>query len=475
MAIFRLALLALILATPSCSLFQGSMGFVEEAGPTMSEPELRERLLSFADTFSRTIQGAADDVSAGASDQASRKAILLWKMVVIEECRQAATLDDPRAAFADCWTLAVQLRRYFDDAADESSPQWMDERSRALALAASRKAEEDIREIGAAWLSSEDMGVVENEIEQYAIDNPIIGRFGRRSYERPSQGGREFPSMERVVKAPLSPFNVVGGIDRAAEAMHELSTVGGRFTGVVDQLPESARWEFQLAMYDLEARPTVVEVVDSMTDLAGSSRVIAQAADDFPADIQAALSSSLTEVGPAAEALRGTAEVFERTVTTTRDLATDLDGTLARAEGVVTAADRASGSFGRAGESWQGVFRAIEELKGPDEEPAPSPQGAEGAKDDNGFDVTEYGDAADRIGAAAVEIKAGIADLQAFLDGLDTSEVTDAVDTTTETTLNRTSEHAVRIVDHIARRAVQLLGVVFVLGLVFTFLVRRRG
>lgn len=475
MSIVRLALLVTVLAAPSCSLFEGTIGLVDEVAPTMTEPQLRERLSSFADGFSRTIQGAADDVSASTSDQASRKAILLWKMNVIAECREAATRDDPRAALSDCWTLCVQLRRYFDAAAKESNPQWMDEPSRLLALDASRKVEQDIREIAVAWLGSKNTRAAGEQIEQFASDNPISGRFGRRSYDRPSHAGNEFPSIENIVKATLSPFNVVGGIDRTAGAVHELSVVGDRFTSVVDQLPESTRWEMQLAMYDFEARPTVVALRQSMSDLAESSQVMAQAARDLPDELGAVVTSTAGDVGTAAESLRETADAFERTVVATRGLAADLDGTLARTEEVIAAADRASGSFGRAGESWEGVFRAIEDLTGEDDPAASAPdvEASHGETEDDGFDVTEYGEAADRINAAAVELRAGIAELGAFIHGLDVDEVTRAVDATTGTALDRTSAEAVVLVDHVTKRAVQLLVLVFVLGLVFTLVTRR--
>ncbi len=462
------ATFVLALAASGCSLFEGDPDLFTGAATSMTEGELRSRIDTFADRFARSMQGAADEVAFLTEDPTVRREALLWKMNVIGECREAAGRPDPRGALSDCWTLCAQLERYFAGGAEERHAFWGQQGALDVALRATEEMGSDVEEIALHWLGRERFERASAQIDAFAAANPMSGRFGRRSYDRPAAAGREFPRVDAIVSAGLAPFNVVGGIDRTAESIREFSDVADRFTKVVEGLPERSRWEAQLALYDFEERPTVIATRRAAEELSASANVLAETARALPEELRGTLAGSFDDVEATSRSLRETAAAVDRTATTARGLVADVETALERSERVVRAAEAASESVARAGAAWEGTIRAVDELRG-DERPE---------SESSGGDASEYapealGDAADRIGAAAAELRAGLVELRALLDESDVERVTAAVDASTEAALRRTTEHAVDLVDHATKRAAQLAGLVFGLALAFLLVTRR--
>jgi hypothetical protein len=325
---------------------------------------LQEELSFFASSFGASVTTAGDDISASSSDRRIRRNALIWRLNTLPVAQRAAFAEDPRGAYVRCLLLAIVQRRYLSDG--DGKALFGDQQS--LAIEAAQRIEQDALAIGERFLTQAELKRVQTEVNDLAVKFPMQGR--EFSVQRVVAGSRQLQQSDvftSVLNIPLSPFRALEGVDSGAQAIREFNVTARRFTDIAAQLPVQLRGELELLLYDVEDRDTVVQGLKAFQSMADSADRASAVVEELPEELRANLEgadSSLARIQDAAKELRGLAEPL----------------------------DAASGKLRDASIAWREVIgsRAEREAK-PD--------------DGRGFDVNDYGRAADSIGAAALQLR----------------------------------------------------------------------
>lgn len=335
---------------------------------SMTLEGLGQELAYQATSFAAWVSTAADDIQDKTESRRIRRNALLWRLRIIPIAQRAAYADDPRVGYIRSLQIAVLQRRYFEsgDGRDLFGPQ------QSIALDAAKRLEQQAVGIGERFLKKSELQRVVDEVNSNAEKYPIQGR--EFSFQRAISGTlqlQESDLISSVLSIPLAPFRALEGVDSGAQAIREFNVTARRFTDVAAQLPEQVRGELELFMYDFEDRETVEKSLAAFQSLSASadraSHTIAELPDDLRETLRASMEDSKSAVAQLSDA-----------VDKLRQLMGPLDD---------TAKNLREGSV-----AWREVIGSWEQRNS---DPTPG----------RPFDIREWGDTANSIGNAALELR----------------------------------------------------------------------
>jgi hypothetical protein len=91
-------------------VFKNIQGIRAGARPEVLRSSLTEYLIQ----FSASVEQTADRIACGTEDACIRRSALLWKLNAIPAMRQACFRQEPLGGVLDAWTLAAQMKAFFD-------------------------------------------------------------------------------------------------------------------------------------------------------------------------------------------------------------------------------------------------------------------------------------------------------------------------------------------------------------------------
>ncbi|MGH7149580.1 MAG: hypothetical protein ACREIU_02720, partial [Planctomycetota bacterium] len=317
-----------------------------------------------------------------------------------------------------------------------------------LAVAAAEALEADIDRLASSLLASEHLDRAREEIRRFVLEHPLRAGLAEQVV-LPSEDTRGSP-IYGLLRAPLSAINPFGGIDEGAQAIREFTKVASAFTQVVKDLPESVSWRMELLLLDLEGGEGVRSLDRSAATLAASAASLAESARRLPEDVQRVLSTTLQDVETRATALRETLREARGTVDSA-------NAAILGAKELAAAVEEAGRALERTGVA--GERMAIALGLGPP--PAGSaellPATPSGEKEEGGgFDPKEFGDAADRLTHAALEVQNLVREVKALGGSKEMEATVSGVNAISRTT-----------VDHLAGRGLQLIGAALLAALIY--------
>lgn len=355
-------LLALLPLLPGCSGFRWPFFRNDDLDQAFTEEDLSSEITSYVTRFSAQVTNAADDIREGAPDRATRRRALLWQLNMPPVIEQVASENAPRFAYFACLLITTAQRNYLTGG--EGKDLFGDQQH--VAIDTATYLLEDILAVGARFLSQRQLGEVSARADQLAQEFPIQGRdFSVQRIPRTVVRQEATSSLGWFIALPLAPFRALEGVDSGADAIHDFNRTAQQFAQIAARLPERLRGQMELLLYDFEDRETVQRSSEAVERMAASAELLSQTAARLPDDLRKALLES-----------QGSVDAVGRVVTDAQTLA----GPVADA---ATQLEQASAH-------WLTIL-------GPND-PAPNP-------DKRPFDVTEWRDAAQSIGAAAAELR----------------------------------------------------------------------
>ena len=310
------------------------------AGP-ISKEELREALDIFKDVLRDTIDQTSIELDERISTSKTRKTNLLWRARVIHAFYTMLEKEDPVAAFVEAWALSVRLTQYLEEG--EGGELYGEHQK--VAINTARKLEIEIENIGRMFLDKETFAETQKRVEDFATANPVRGTYSNLLVFATKVNKDQSNPFTNVLSIPMSPFRALEGVDRGAAAINEFRITADQFSDVVKGLPESARWQLLLLLYDMEETDIAKSLLDSTSKFAESSSRIAGSVEKLPeefreqtsllidqidakqSNIQATLGKTeetIVALEQTAESISEAARAFESTVNTTGQLIKDL-------------------------------------------------------------------------------------------------------------------------------------------------------
>jgi len=263
MVLFVLLLVVTALATTGCIKTPTKSAMMTDAQDLqdMTTAELRLKVHAFAGRFEKTVEGAADIILEKTDDPAIRRNALKWKLYAIPEIQKAAFHYDPLAGLIDVGALCGQMRQFFEPGGggEEMFGEWQ-----YVAIEASRRLESEIWVLAESITKSGDVSRFRGTVAEWVAENPIDDVLMVRQSTRAL-------SAKLAAVAGTGAGAMIGGITDT------VSDLSDRLTIYAASVPNQARWQAQLLVYDMldEAEleslgPTTESLADSIDRIAST-------------------------------------------------------------------------------------------------------------------------------------------------------------------------------------------------------------
>ena len=245
----------------------------ERAGSgSMSAAELRTRVYEAAERLGGTLEIAADEIRSKSSDPAVRRRALLWKADGILALYAAAFRPDPFVGALDLWVLVEQMHLYLADGDGKT----FFGAEQPTAQAAARQMLALCDEVGTSVASSpESLDRWRSEVQKFARDHPIQGRFSSRSTAASELA--KFLDQEKG-----------GALAAVGAATETLSDITLRLDSYSTLMPKEIRWQGELLAGDVIGRENLRSTLDDIDALGGAGRRIDEALSNLPGTARAA-------------------------------------------------------------------------------------------------------------------------------------------------------------------------------------------
>jgi len=409
---------------------------------TISEEELRDALDNIKDVLRATINEASIELDEHISTSKARKISLLCRARVIQAYNTMLEKEDPVAAFVEAWALSVRLTQYLEEG--EGSKLYGDHQK--IAIDSARKLELEIENIGKSFMDERTLVETQKHVAEFASANPVSGTYSNllvfASKVRQDQSN---PFMS-VLNIPMSPFRALEGVDRGAAAIDEFRITADQFSDVVEGLPESARWQLLLLLYDMEETDIAKSILDSTSKFAESSLRIAGSVEKLPEEFREQASLLIDQI----DAKQSNIQV-----------------TLGQTEKTIVALEQTADSISEAARAFESTVNTtgqlITDLK------SKSPK-----KDTSSTNnISDYRDTAQEITKAANEIKAMTMEISKLVESKAITGHIEDANNRVIGIVGQTAVQANNLCDHITLRIIQVLFAAFVLALIYRILTVR--
>ncbi|NOQ19976.1 MAG: hypothetical protein GQ571_08405 [Desulfobacterales bacterium] len=404
----------------------------------ISKEELRELLNNFEDFASAAVAQATSQLDELQPEFKIRKMSLIHRTRYKQALNTMLNRDDPIEAFIETWALSVRTTNYFKDG--EGSEVFGEHQH--IAVTNSEKLQTEIERIGKIFLKNNTYIETQDKINKFARTNPITGNYSNTILFVTEVKPSEQRLFEEVINLPLAPFKAMTGVDRTASAIYGLRDSTDHITDVVEELPESARWQLLLLLMEMEETKVVKTFLESMSEFSNSSVRFADTAEKLPKQLRQELSVLIQEIDNKQANLQTTIEKTEKA-------SIAIEKTLGQADKVAASFKTTAESVNEAAAAWEkaaiatdSVLAEFKQLRTPRKD----------ATKITPFKISDYRDTAESVGKTVNEMK----DLTAEIRTLIESEQ-----------LSKYSSMPLTITNLMVWRLSQLIFLIFILALVY--------
>lgn len=283
---------------------------------SVSVDELQSQLDDFGEIFTNRTKSAAAEIDYRTEDPKTRKMTLLWRSRAIAALQNVHEQPKPIIALIDSWLLCLRMNEFFQSG--QGSNTFGDFQN--IAVMASKELEAQIEDIANKVLPKEIFDQTYAELKRLTAANPIQSDFGKILMYSTQTKTEQPGFFQSIINIPLSPVRALEGVDRTPEAIYDFSNTTQRMADVVQELPESTRWQLLLLLYDLEETKMANSFLKSLQDISQSSSKLSQTAEHFsllledPNQNQAQIRQTLNQVSETSVNLQNLLKTTQQTV-----------------------------------------------------------------------------------------------------------------------------------------------------------------
>jgi len=224
--LFFLSILLIYISLSSCQTTEPQSAMQNKLDRlTYNSEELRLQINNFAIRYTGIIEEAADQIISQTNDRQIKENALLWKINSIPAISEIIFIIEPFAALVDTWAFCLQQVQFFE----EGKGKHLFAEHQSIAINASHKIENEIRDMIQKGIIDEDLSYAESRVIPWVKENPIEN-FGFTRQSTINMTAKYIADRDRSL------LTSVGGME---QTLNDLSM---RLNIYYDQLPKIATW-----------------------------------------------------------------------------------------------------------------------------------------------------------------------------------------------------------------------------------------
>jgi methyl-accepting chemotaxis protein len=335
----------------------------------ISKDQLRTRLDAFEEFFRASVKETADRVDELDPTPKARKISLILRVRTFQAINTMLQQGDPVVAFIETWGFVVRLHQYLE----EGGGTLLYGDNQYLLVEMSSQIEARIETIGRAFMKEDVFEETRKHIYGFARSNPIKPSFSNTLvYATMSENGKGNP-FASITRIPMAPIRAMEGVNRTAGSINNFTDAAVRFSDIVEELPESVRWQMLGLLYDFEETEMAQSFVASMSRFSESSERLAEATENLPEDSREQLSILVEEIDNRQVNLQATLDKTQKTLTAAEHVVSQIDKTAASFQATAVDVNRAAAAWDKAAGSTQETLIEFAKLKPTPKNPSAEP------------------------------------------------------------------------------------------------------
>jgi hypothetical protein len=393
----HLALVWMLVLFAAMDLSGCLLGQNRQTANAISKEELRDRLDNFAAESKVVLDAAIREIEQASDTKKTQMISVQMRVKFLQGLNAMMNQDDAVVSFINTWAFCVRLRIYLE----EGEGMQLYDKNQHLIVAAARKIEAHIEDVGKLFLLNGTFETTQKSIREFAMMNPIQANYSNLILYPTDTKSEQYSTLKSIVGIPMTPFRAIEGVDRTATAVNRFTDTANHFSDVIADLPESTRWQLLMLLYELEESEMAVSLVSSTDSLSDSAAKLAAFSDRLPERLREQTSLLLEEVDRKQANLQTTLQQAEKVsatvqaaLETVKDASASIDVT---AKSVKDTAD----AWGNAAKTTADVAKDIALLIPEQKESASEP-----------IRIQDIQQTMDKATAAATELRAATAEIK---------------------------------------------------------------
>ena len=410
----------------------------------ISKEELHTNLDAFAEYFRAFVKETTDRINESDITTRMRKTNMILRARTLQAINTMLEQEDPIIAFIETWGFAVRLCQYFEEG--EGRSLFSDNQHIVIEAAAQLQARIEI--IGRIFMKEEVFEETRKNVIRFAHSNPLKAGFSNTIvYATIIQKGQS-NTFDNVLSIPMAPFTAMKGVDRAATSINRFTDTAARFSDIVEELPESVRWQLLALLYDFEDTEMTKSFLASMSQVSESSAQLAESTKNLPQEIRKEISVLVEDIDNEQVNLQITLDSVQKTLVAAEQTLAQADKTIASFQTTVIDVNQAATAWDRAASSTQQVFSEFRRLKPIHKEPPTEPA----------FKIKDIHDLAETVNQTVGEMQNLTAEIRDIVESKQLAGYASMPD---------------KLVNLLVWRLGQLFAVIFVLALAYHIVIVR--
>lgn len=410
----------------------------------ITREELRDNLDDFAEFFRASVKETADRINESDMTTRMRKTNLILRARTLQAINTMIEQDDPMVAFIETWGLVIRLSQYYEEG--EGHSLFQDYQDILTEVAAQLQTRIEI--IGKTFMKPEVFNETRKHVFSFAQSNPLKSGFSNTIvYATKLQKGEANP-FGKVLSIPMAPITAMKGVDRAATSINRFTDTADRFSDVVEELPESARWQLLTLLYDFEDTEMSKSFLASMSKISESSVQLAETTQNLPKEIRKEISVLVEDIDNKQANIQASLEKAQKTLIAAEKTLAQADKAIVSLQSTVIDVNQAATSWDQAANSTREVLSEFKGLK-----PARRDPPAE-----SGFKIKDIQDLAETVNKTVGEMQNLATEIRSLIESKQLAGYASMPD---------------RFVNLLVRRLGQLFVAVFVLALIYRIVANR--
>jgi hypothetical protein len=421
----------------------------------VSKEELAVALDAFEESVDQVMRETAQRLYELAPDRKRKRTDVIKSVRLTQAFQSMLAHEDPVVAFVETWGLVVRVIDYFETGHGQA----LYGEHHAVMVHAAERLRTEIEEIGRKFLNEEEFEASRTRIRQFARQEPINESFSNLIvYATATRPGQPSPFAD-IVSIPMAPFTAMKGVDRTASAIYSARGSMERMSDIVDDFPESVRWQLLLLLMDLEEVEAVQSFLNSASTLSESSMRVAAMTEALPEELRRQASVLIEEIDGRQKNMQATLDKAEAT-------AAALDKSFATAQDALEKAGQTAEAINRMAQEWESATKATDDLiesvrQWRDSKPKTTAGPAR--------TIEDYQEVIRDVTNATNELRALVVDARDLTESEALTARIDELNGSVAAVVDRSAVHARGLADHIAWRLIQIAGVIALLALAYRF------
>ncbi|MCM8535732.1 MAG: hypothetical protein NE334_07340 [Lentisphaeraceae bacterium] len=459
-------LLLTILFTGCSSNPESSANILEDTEFTIKDStKFMNEFREIEDSLSTKIEETFLEVLTSSNNREVQKNVIRIRQFVTGRLRNLEETD-PRLVTLYAWSFFRRLHEYTTN----GDGRFLFGKSQEILSKSLKEIDTTFYLFTTKYLEPETLNEVSSKINKYVESTPIIGVF-----EDKEKSAGAFSDMLDI---PLTPFRALGAVNKGGQGIADIAVTANRFTDIVEDLPEDLRWQLQVLTLQLQDNKILKENTKTLKSLATSFEKMNKSMETYPKFWQeerkllfAETNKVMVQLETISKSINDSTKNIKASSQNFSNLGKDIDSSATKITSSLKQVDASSQSLTKAANA---VSQTISNIQKISEYFKSNSSDDEKNKDSPDF-LVQVEKSAAALGKSAHEISEALKQIQTLSNDKPFSDQISSIDQVSQKTLALTRSESEALVDYIFIRALILIGLVFLAGLILALVKKKKA